>query len=162
MQKKWIYTLLALIGGLIVLFYYNKYRVAPSIDITKLEIVNEAGENFNLSSLKGKKLIVSFYASWCGNCLDEMREINKIKNTELKDIEVICITDESLEKLTHFKEKSGYPFLFLKLKKQFPDIGINSIPVTYIVNKKMEVVEEYLGYIQWDDASTVNHIKNLY
>src|SRR4051812_17611703 len=154
MQKKWIYALLVLLGALIALFYYNKYKMVPSIDIQKLEIVNENGEKFDINSLKGKKLIVSFYASWCGNCIEEMREINKIKATELKDIDVVCITDESLEKLIHFKERTQYPYLFLKLNKIFPEIGINSIPVTYIVNEKMEVVEEYLGYIQWDDAST--------
>lgn len=91
-----------------------------------------------------------------------MQEINKIKSTDLKDVEVVCITDESLEHLTAFKEAKGYPFLFLKLKKHFPDIGINSIPVTYIVNQKLEVVKEVLGYIQWDDPSTLNHIKSLY
>ncbi len=162
MQKKWIYSLLALLGGLIVLFYYNKYKVAPSIDITKLEIVDEGGQNFDINSLKGKKLIVSFYASWCGNCVQELKEINKIKDTELKGIDVICITDESLEKLNGFKERTGYTFTFLKLTKQFPEININSIPVTYIVNEKLKVVEEYLGYIEWDDPSTMNHIKSLY
>lgn len=136
--------------------------MAPKIDLTKLEIVTEQEQPFNLAQLKGKKLIVSFYASWCGNCIQELREINKIKNTELKDIDVICLTDEPIEKLLMFKEKTGYPFTFLKLTKQFGEINIHSIPVTYIVNEKLEVVEEYLGYIEWDDPSTVNHIKSLY
>jgi thiol-disulfide isomerase/thioredoxin len=162
MQKKWIYVLFALLGALIALFYYNKYKVVPSIDITKLEIVSENAQPFNINDLKGKKLIISFYASWCGNCLEELQVINRIKNTELKDIEVVCLTDESFEKLSHFKEVTGYPFLFLKLRKSFPEIGINSIPVTYIVNEKLEVVEEHLGYINWNDPSTLNHIKNLY
>jgi peroxiredoxin len=163
MPKNRIYLILVLfIGGCIAFYYYHKYKMVPSVDIKKLEIVNENGENFDLNSLKGKKLIISFYASWCGNCLEEMREIIKIKNTELNGIDVVCITDESLEKLNGFKERSGYPFTFLKLKKSFPEIGINSIPVTYIVNEKMEVVEEYLGYIEWNNPSTVNYIKGLY
>lgn len=162
MEKKWIYSLLALLGGIIALFYYNKYKVAPSIDLSKLEIVTETEQPFNMSQLKGKKLIVSFYASWCGNCLEELKDINKIKNSDLNDIEVVCLTDESIEKISQFKEKTGYTFLFLKLKKNFPDINIYSIPVTYIVNEKLEVVEEYLGYVDWTDPSTLNHIKSLY
>lgn len=162
MEKKWIYALLAVFAGLIILFYYDKYKVPPSLDLTKLEIVTETEQPFNMSQLKGKKLIVSFYASWCGNCIQELREINKIKNTELKDIEVICLTDEPIEKLIEFKERTAYPFMFLKLKKQFQQIEIYSIPVTYIVNEKLEVVEEYLGYIDWEDPSTLNHIKSLY
>jgi cytochrome c biogenesis protein CcmG/thiol:disulfide interchange protein DsbE len=162
MNKRLIFAIFGLVLALVVMYYYKKYKVAPTIDLNKLEIVDENGQPFNISGLKGKKLIVSFYASWCGNCLEELQEINKIKNTELNDIEVVCITDESLEKLRSFKEKKGYPFLFLKLKKQFPEIGINSIPVTYIVNQKLEVVKEVLGYIQWNDPSTLNHIKSLY
>ncbi len=162
MQKKWIYTLLALFAGLIILFYYNKYKVAPKIDLTKLEIVTEDEQPFNMAQLKGKKLIVSFYASWCGNCIQELRAINKIKNTELNGIEVICLTDEPIEKLLEFKERTGYPYTFLKLTKQFGEINIYSIPVTYIVNEKLEVVEEYLGYIDWEDPSTINYIKGLY
>lgn len=162
MRKRLIFAGFGVILAFIVFYFYNKYKMVPSIDIQKLEIVNEFGQPFNINNLKGQKLIISFYASWCGNCLDEMKDINKIKKTELKDIEVICITDESLEKLTAFKEAKGYPFLFLKLKKQFPEIGINSIPVTYIVNQKMEVVKEVLGFIQWDDPSTLKHIKSLY
>jgi peroxiredoxin len=162
MQKKWIYALLALLGGLIILFYYNKYKVAPTIDLTKIEITTDTEQPFSMSELKGKKLIVSFYASWCGNCLEELRDINKVKQSDLSDIEVICITDESIEKISQFKENTGYTFRFLKLKKNFQDINIYSIPVTYIVNEKLEVVEEHLGYIDWTDASTLNHIKSLY
>lgn len=162
MQKKWIYALLALLGGLIILFYYNKYKVAPTIDLTKIEITTDTEQPFSMSQLKGKKLIVSFYASWCGNCLEELKDINKVKQSDLSDIEVVCITDESLEKIAQFKERTGYTFLFLKLKKNFQDINIYSIPVTYIVNEKLEVVEEHLGYVDWTDASTLNHIKSLY
>ncbi|HWY12560.1 MAG TPA: TlpA disulfide reductase family protein [Bacteroidia bacterium] len=162
MRKRLIFAGFGVILAFVVFYFYNKYKMVPSIDIQKLEIITEAGQPFNINDLKGKKLIISFYASWCGNCLEEMQDINKIKNTDLKDIEVVCITDEPLEKLTAFKEAKGYPFRFLKLKKQFPEIGINSIPVTYIVNQKMEVVKEVLGYIQWNDPSTLNHIKSLY
>lgn len=162
MQKKWIYALLALLGGLIILFYYNKYKVVPDIDLTKLEIVTETEQPFNMTQLKGKKLIVSFYASWCGNCLEELKDINKVKQSDLSDIEVVCITDEPIEKIAQFKERTGYTFLFLKLKKNFQDINIYSIPVTYIVNEKLEVVEEHLGYVDWTDPSTLNHIKSLY
>lgn len=162
MPNKWINLLLLLIAAIVGLFFYNKYRVAPDIKLNQLDLVTETGEHFDFNSLKGKKLVVSFYASWCGNCLTELEEINKIKASELNDVEIICITDESLEKLNSFKTKKGYPFLFLKLNKPFPEIGINSIPVTYIVNPQLEIVKEQVGYIHWDDPSTLNHIKGLF
>ncbi len=162
MQNRWINVLLLLIGGLVALYFYNKYRVAPILKLEKLEVINENGQKVNLNEWKGKKLVVSFYASWCGNCLEELEIINKIKNTELQDVEIICITDEPIEKLTSFKSKKGYPFTFLKLNKSFADIGIHSIPVTYIVNREFQIAKEQVGYIHWDNPATLNHIKGLF
>lgn len=162
MQNKWINVLLLLLGGLIALFFYNKYRVAPDLKPQQLDVIDENGAAFKLSDLKGKKVVISFYASWCGNCLEELEIINKIKNTELSDVEIVCITDESLEKLKAFKNRKGYPFTFLKLNKPFSEIGIHSIPVTYIVNRDFKIVKEQVGYLHWDDPSTLSHIKSLF
>lgn len=162
MTKKWTNLFLLLLAVIIGLYFYNKYRVAPDIKLNELDLVTETGERFDVNTLKGKKIVISFYASWCGNCLVEMKEINKIKNTELNDVEIICITDESLEKLNDFKNTKGYPFRFLKLNKPFSSIGIYSIPVTYIVNQDLKIVKEQVGYIKWNDPSTLNHIKGLY
>ena len=157
-----IYTLLGFfIAFLIGMYVYNKYNVAPKIDISKLEISDEASQKFDIKSLKGKKVIISFYASWCPNCIDELKVLNEIKNEKLADITILAITDESLEKLTAFKDKKQYPFTFLKLTKSFSDIGIFSIPTVYLLNTKNEIVYDKVGYVNWDDESTLNHLKTL-
>lgn len=162
MQNRWINVFLVLLGVLVALYFYNKYRVAPSINLEQLDVLNEKGTKTSLNQWKGKKIVLSFYASWCGNCLEELEIINKIKNTELQDVEVICITDEPIEKLIAFKSKKGYPFTFLKLNNSFSEIGIHSIPVTYIVNQDFQIVKEQVGYIHWDNPATLNHIKGLF
>jgi peroxiredoxin len=114
-----------------------------------------------MASLKGKKVIVSFYASWCPNCIEELKILNSIKNQKLADVEVLAITDESIEKLVAFKNKTQYPFTFLTITGQFPEIGINSIPVTYLLNTKGEIVYNNVGYVEWNDESTLEHLKGL-
>lgn len=162
MSKKTIYTiLLTAVLGVIGLYFYNKYNVAPSIQIQKLEVFDQNNIKFDFKSIIGKKVIVSFYASWCPNCIDELKTLNRIKSQKLNDIEIIAITDESIEKLISFKEKKQYPFTFLKLNSPFSAIGIFSIPTTYLVNKKGEIVYNKVGYIQWDDESNINHLKSL-
>ncbi|MBN8692711.1 MAG: TlpA family protein disulfide reductase [Bacteroidetes bacterium] len=162
MSKKLINLFLLIIAALAAIYFYNKYRVAPDLKLNELGLVDENGAVFDINTLKGKKVVISFYASWCGNCLEELEVINKIKEKELSDVEIVCITDESLEKLNNFKSNTGYPFKFLKLNKRFPDIGIHSIPVTYIVNTDLQIVKEQVGYLHWDDPSTLNHIKGLF
>ena len=162
MSKKTTYLILVIaILGVVGLYYYNKYNVAPSIQIAKLNVVDQDTNTFDIQSLKGKKVIVSFYASWCPNCIQELKELNSIKNQKLADVEVLAITDESIEKLVAFKTKTQYPFTFLTLTGTFPDIGINSIPVTYLLNTKGEIVYNNVGYIEWTDESTLEHLKSL-
>ena len=161
MNKKWINALFLVIAALVGFYFYNKYKVAPSIDFSKLSLVDLNQQPVNFNSFKGKKLVVCFSASWCPNCLDELKELNDIKSTKLNEVEVVVISDESLEKIIAFKEKKGYPFTFLKLNQNFNDIGIFSIPTSYIVNTKLEVKKETVGYLDWKDASTAEHLVKL-
>ncbi len=162
MKTKYIYLFLGLIVALAIGFYfYNKYNVAPKIDISKIEVVDQDTVLFDIKSLKGQKVIVSFYASWCPNCIDELREINSIKQQKLNDVTVLAITDEGLQKMNDFKTKTQYPFTFLALTKNFNEFGIFSIPTTYLVNTKGEVVYDNVGYIDWKDESTLKYLKHL-
>lgn len=162
MSKKSTYIILVIaILGVIGLYFYNKYNVAPTINIAKLDVIDQDTNKFDIQSLKGKKVIVSFYASWCPNCIVELKTLNSIKSQKLADVEVLAITDESIEKLVAFKTKTQYPFTFLTLTGQFPEIGINSIPVTYLLNTKGEIVYNNVGYVDWEDDSILEHLKSL-
>ena len=162
MSKKTTYIIIIIaLLGVAGLYFYNKYNVAPVIDIAKLDVIDQDTNKFDIKSLKGKKVIVSFYASWCPNCVQELKVLNSIKKEKLSDIEILAITDESIEQLVAFKTKTQYPFTFLTLTGIFPEIGITSIPVTYLLNTKGEVVYNNVGYIDWEDESTLNHLKSL-
>jgi peroxiredoxin len=161
MQKKYIYLALMVIVALVMLYYYNQYSRAPKVNFAALKLTDVNGQTFDFNTMKGKKLIVSFYASWCGNCIDEMRDLAKVKDIELGDVEVICISDEPIEKVISFKENHNYSYTFLKMDQNFNEIGVMSIPVNYLLNSKGEIVHEEVGAIQWDDPSTLNHMKRL-
>jgi hypothetical protein len=49
----------------------------------------------------------------------------------------------------------------LTLTKVFSDIGINSIPTTYLLNAKGEIVYNNVGFIDWEDESTFQHLISL-
>ena len=161
MNKKWLGIIISVIALLIGLYFYNKYNVAPSIDFNKLTLTDLQENPLKFSSFKGKKLVVCFSASWCPNCLDEMKEMNAIKDVELSDVEVLIISDEPLEKIMSLKERTDYPFTFLKMEQKFNDVGIFSIPTSYIVNTNLEVKKETVGYLDWTNAATVEHLKKL-
>jgi peroxiredoxin len=159
MYKKWMYPAGLVIAALIGFYIYQKYRVAPTIQLSSLHLVDLDGKAVKMESFKGKKMIVCFSASWCGNCREELDAIASVKEKDLSEVEVVVISDEAIEKVKSFKENRGYPFTFLKMSQPFNSIGINSIPTSYIVNTKQEVVKETVGYIDWKDPSMLEHIK---
>jgi peroxiredoxin len=161
-SKKIILLVVVVLAALFGLFRYKKYRMAPAIELFKQEVYDENNEKADLSAYKGKKLIISYYASWCGDCLKEMKTLDEVREAELKDVVIIAITDESLEKMVRFKEKEQYPFTFLHLNKSFDKINIYTIPVTYVINTKGELVYEKVGAINWKDPSLMSHVKALF
>ncbi|MDO9001462.1 MAG: TlpA disulfide reductase family protein [Bacteroidota bacterium] len=161
MNKKLINILILVILGFLGFYFYKKYNVAPTINFEKLSLVDLDNQPVKFSSFKGKKMVVCFSASWCPNCLVELKELNEVKNSELADVDVIVISDESLEKVISFKERKAYPFTFLKLNQSFGDIGIFSIPTSYIVNTKLEVKKETVGYLDWKNHSAAEALVKL-
>lgn len=161
MPKKLSLAIAIVLLALGAFYLYNRYKVAPSIDVSKLSLRTLDGQDFDFSSLKGKKVILSFGASWCGNCIREMNAMKKIKDTELQGIEIVIIDDEPMETVISFKEKREYPFTFLKVDQPFPSIGIHSIPVTYFYNANQELTGNEVGEIDWHDPSTREHFKKI-
>lgn len=150
-----------MIIGLTGFYFYKKYNIPPSINFNQLELYSLESQKINFNDFKGKKILVSFGASWCPNCIDELNTLKTLKDTKLADVEIICISDEPIETIMDWKERKKYPFTFLKLNTTFNAINIFSIPTSYVVNTKLEVVKETVGYIDWEDPSTLEHYKKL-
>jgi len=155
-MKKW-WPLGAFIVGLslVLLFQYQKYRVAPTVDVFSLAYTDTSGKAFMLESLKGKKMIYSFFGTWCGECVQELKQLNEAKKNNLQDVEVVVVSDEPLEKVRAFAQRKKYPFTFLKTDKLFSDLGVNAIPVNYLVNAKGEVTYSKVGALNWKDNSVI-------
>ena len=157
MIKKYWFLAVFVIGlSLVLLFQYQKYRVAPKADLASLSCIDTSGKAVDLTALKGRKTLLTFFATWCGDCLLEMKLLNEVKKTSLLDVDVIAISDEPMNKICSFMQKKNYPFTFLKLQTDFANIHINAIPVTYLINTKGEVVYSKVGAINWKDPSVVS------
>ncbi len=156
-MKKW-WPLAAFVVGLsiVLLYQYQKYRIAPGLDVFSLSYTDTAGKVVDLNTYKGKKIIYSFFGTWCGECVLELKQLNEAKKTDLKDIEVIVVSDEPLEKIKNYAQRKNYPFTFLKYAGLFSDIGVNAIPVNYLINTKGETIYSKVGGLKWKDHSVVN------
>ena len=83
-------------------------EAAPDFTVTMFD-----GEQLTLSKLKGKVVLVNFWATWCPPCREELTHVEKeiIKAFEGKDFVFLPISrGEKRETVEKFRKKMGYSF----------------------------------------------------
>jgi peroxiredoxin len=163
-MKKYILTVV--IPFFIILgiagFLYKRYRIPPGLDLPVIPLTDLRGQRVSLSSYTGQPLFLSFFATWCGPCMRELPELADLKSklTNQK-LQVICISEEPVEKLQNLQAQLGDKLLFLHSEKRFHDIGVYTYPTNYIFNAKGAKVYEKVNPDEWENDEVVNKIKQL-
>lgn len=157
MQKKWLNLAGIIILAFFGFYFYQKYRVAPDLQIGHLPLQNLTGQVVSFDKFKGQKTALCFAASWCGPCRQELKMIGELKETVLKDVKIVVISDEDPLQIEALKMNFPYDFEWLRLTQGFSTIGINSIPTSYLLNRNAEVVKKKVGAIDWEDPSTAKY-----
>jgi peroxiredoxin len=105
------------------------------------------GEAFDLESLKGKVVLVDFWATWCPQCLAEMRNIRA--NYDLyhdEGFEVVAISkDDSTEKLKEFMSFNRLPWITLhdpheEVHPVARYYGVIALPKMFLVGRDGKVI----------------------
>jgi thiol-disulfide isomerase/thioredoxin len=101
------------------------------------------GREVDLKKLKGKVVLVDFWATWCGPCVAELPHVkDAYEKLHGKGFEIVGISfDKDKEKLKNFTstEKMPWPQYFdgkVWENKIGQEYGINSIPAMWLVDKK--------------------------
>ncbi|KLU65915.1 sporulation thiol-disulfide oxidoreductase A precursor [Desulfosporosinus acididurans] len=122
-------------------------NLAPDFE---LQSVN--GETVKLSSLRGKKVIVNFWASWCPPCRLEMPEMEnyytKNRNTGVEILAVNLTTAEkSQAEVTSFMKADGitFPVLLDKNGDAARLYNISSIPASFILDSQGIIRDKIVG-----------------
>lgn len=129
-------------------------------------VLNNEGENINLSDFFGKPIIVNFWASWCGPCkmeLPEFEEAYKIYGEEIEFL-MVNLTDEygeTVESVKKFTKDNNYSFpLYFDTEYSASNAyGVYSIPRTLFINKDGNIVKSFTGVI--DKETLDRYIKIL-
>ena len=120
--------------------------VAPDFTVEMLD-----GSHITLSDLRGKVVLVNFWATWCPPCRQEMSHLQKdvIDRFAGKDVVVLPISrGEESKTVEQFIERMGYTFPVGLDRDQsiYKKYASNYIPRSVVVGKDGKVVYVAVGY----------------
>ena len=160
MLKKILQIAPLVLAGAVGVYLFYTYRVPPKLQPQEWQLTNLNGKEVNADLWQGKPVVINFWATWCGTCLQEMPKLNKAAPELFKEgFNIVCISDEDPAKLNRYQNKTGYPFLFLHSKVPLTEYGVHSYPTTYILNANNRVIVQRAGSIlPFDDERFIERI----
>ncbi|MEO0151603.1 MAG: redoxin domain-containing protein [candidate division WOR-3 bacterium] len=164
MKRKifWIFIIISTIF-IVLLFLFSVYQtysnkeekeIVKKASYFKLPKIDNLNDSLSLDDLKGKVVILNFWASWCEPCKEEVKELNKIYESLKDSIMLIGINIwDDRKKALSFIEKYNVKFLNLFASRGNPisvNYGITGVPETIIVDKEGYIKFHFKGPITYE------------
>jgi peroxiredoxin len=115
---------------------------APDFTMTDIE-----GNQFTLSSLKGRRVVLNFWATWCPPCRIEIPQlINLRKEVHPNDLAIIGISDEDKQVLLEFAVDKNINYTIATANDlPAPYSYIQAIPTTFFINRQGHIQDILSG-----------------
>jgi len=117
------------------------------------------GSSTRLSALKGKFVLLNFWATWCPPCRAEMPSIEALwRKTKGKPFAIVAVSSgERPEDVRSFIKKNGYSYpVYLDASGSIGSyFGARSIPTTYLIDKEGRAIAGVLGGLEYDSPEAL-------
>jgi thiol-disulfide isomerase/thioredoxin len=120
-------------------------NAAPDFELQTLD-----GNNLKLSDLRGKAVLLNFWATYCGPCKVEMPwfvELQKEYGPQGFQIVGVAMDDASKEDISKFAKEMGVNYPILLGKDSVADSygGVNVLPTTFFVDRGGKLLAREFG-----------------
>ena len=128
-----------------------KSNKKEDVKMPNIVLYDQYGKKHNIEEYKGKVVVINFWATWCGYCVQEMPEFEKVYKefgSNKKDVIILGVAgpkskenqnnvDVEKDKVISFLKKKNitYPTLMDETGKSFDDYKVRALPMTYVINK---------------------------
>lgn len=125
--------------------------VAPDLSVKTLD-----GQTYKLGDLKGKRVVLDFWATWCPPCVKEIPHFIQLRNqAPAAELVIIGISSEDADTLKSFVRKHDVNYLIGSAKDlPSPYKDVTAIPTTFFIDRKGVIQHVFVGYHDFDQLKT--------
>ncbi len=137
---------------------------SPAPDVSVVSLTN--GSTMKLSDLKGKVVLLNFWATWCPPCREEIPSMMKL-NSKLagKPFQMVAISIDEGGKpaIESFFKQSGFmlPTYLDQSGASSKSYGVTGVPESFIIDKRGILVKKVIGGMAWDSPEAVSFLEGL-
>jgi thiol-disulfide isomerase/thioredoxin len=125
-------------------------------------LVDLNGSHAQLGDFDGEVILVNFWATWCAPCRAEMPSLDKLYKDYGAKVQFLIVSNEDPEPLKEFMDKKKYNFpVWLTLSVPPPSMKTKSIPATFIINKRGQIVYNKQGAFDWNSKKVRGFLDTL-
>ena len=123
-------------------------KLAPGDLAPDFSFTMPDGSTQKLSDLKGRPVLLNFWATWCLPCVEEMPELERAYTAEGSDLAVLAVNRNELpDAIARFAPKVSVTFpLIANIDGAIGDrYGVTSLPTTYFINRDGTISAAQIG-----------------
>jgi peroxiredoxin len=141
---------------------FQEKKQAPAFSLKSLN-----GEQISLSDFKGKPVLITFWATWCGSCKEELPVLEKFYVGKKDQLAILLITIDgerkgAVQKIVS-QNKITLPVLLLLKEKVMDQYGVRGwVPLTFLVDQEGVLVGKIVGQRDWCTPEAWSCLKELF
>jgi cytochrome c biogenesis protein CcmG/thiol:disulfide interchange protein DsbE len=157
------------IGVLVIALVYvlygaiHEHVVVAGDKAPDFTVTTDSGRAISLPNFGGKLLVLNFWASWCGPCVEETPSLSAFSDEyRNKGVVVLGVSvDQDMGAYQKFVERFHPDFLVAHDRKIHEDFGTFIYPETYIIDSNGRVLKKYAEAVNWMNPETTSYINSL-
>ena len=126
--------------------------------------VQDADRKVTLHDLRGKVVVLNFWATWCPPCVEEMPSLVRLQSNLKDRVVVLAVSvDEDERSYRTFLKKNNVDLLTVRDPQQKSNelYGTFKFPETYIIDRNGVVQRKFIGPVDWTRPDVVEYLNKL-
>ncbi|MCX8069709.1 MAG: TlpA family protein disulfide reductase [Thermodesulfovibrionales bacterium] len=140
-------------------------RLYQGSDAPQFDLIDTNNKSWKLSELKGKVILLNFWATWCDTCKEEKPFFNNLYEELKENKEVVFLTvlyNDDIQKAIDYVNKNSFKFPIIEDKRKIAhQFGIRGVPETFVIDKKGKIAQKIVGPMKWDSPDVKSAIIRL-